>query len=304
MALSWRTTRALPYLPDYAAASRREQETKPIRGDETAIKPLGRRDQKWRSIAHWPDGTIAIGYGVTAEGPTKGSPSITYHADGIIKLHTPRYGYNKATEQDVIHEVLGWETVSRHRVLWVNTAQGYKSLDMWEGAATAFTQPEGTIRKPTMLTPEPLCVHVVNRKGANAVRERYKAFINYALGVHALYQYCIPKELLEEVGIETNRQWNYHNGSSYYVVSLSPYSSGYSHNHAHAHASRMQSNDPGEMLRAALMLGSGLTDAAGVKRAIDRVLFRVHYSECLTKREVTTGKIAAEAYKWAVPTPE
>ena len=60
MAIGWNTRCELPRLRTYADADRRERETKPIRGDEHARKPLAQRSVKWRHIKREDDGTITV----------------------------------------------------------------------------------------------------------------------------------------------------------------------------------------------------------------------------------------------------
>jgi hypothetical protein len=84
--LGYTTWRDMPRLKDYKDALDRYENTKPIRGCPNALRPAGRRDQKWFNIAKGEDGRVVIGYHWLNLESDQTNAIITYMPTGEILI--------------------------------------------------------------------------------------------------------------------------------------------------------------------------------------------------------------------------
>lgn len=313
MALSYDTIYAMPRLMTYADADRRERETKPIRGDEHQRKPLGRRNQKYRHIKREADNSITIHtHGWRAES----YPLIQFYPNG--EIHVLGYPYwNKAAENEVISRVLGVPVQTEQRKSWLSCASGEvplneaprlvysQSTQQWV-ASNEKPNPNIFVRDERgylVCTNLPiLTTHVVSRKGANQVRARYEAGINYVRALAKLRRDNEPKweEVAEAFpermsGIDSKYYWQRRD-----ALPATTDSQRFKHEHAEAIATLLASPEPGDQYKAYLWLGRDV-GARGIDKSIDRVLTMVHHDEWLVKREVPAGMKRHDRYVWAFP---
>jgi hypothetical protein len=122
---------------------------------------------------------------------------VTWLEDGRIFLD--HGGYVSMSTSDFISAVLSWTVgsvyrkggemlfVNRHKALGNRVAPGNYVIPMsglWLDACGEPLNPEATV------------VHTINRKGANAVRARYKPFLDYFNSMCKLCEYNFATELL------------------------------------------------------------------------------------------------------------
>lgn len=84
--LGYRTWCAMPRLKDYKDALDHYENTAPIRGCPNALRPAGRRDQKWFNIAKGEDGRVVIGYHWLNLESDQRNALITYMPTGEILI--------------------------------------------------------------------------------------------------------------------------------------------------------------------------------------------------------------------------
>ena len=287
--LSYNTLRAIPYLPDYDAAARWERDTKPIRGDADATKPLGNRRQKYIGIKREADGAIAIIYVRT--------PIVRYFPDDTMAIYSTMYP--QASTQEIISEVTGLHLYTDARKTWVRHAGGETPLlerkrrDVevpnffrWSKAASQWV----------CTNPPELTTHVVNRKRANAVRARYAEALKYIEALDKLMD-TKPKQdevlaAFEDVIPEQARlhwwQWRE------YLPDMN--TKRFSHKHAADFIKLLESPEPGEQYKAYLWTTIGGNKA---RPAAERALMMQYRDEWFDEAEVPAGKKAIDRYEWA-----
>lgn len=315
MALSWNTLRYIPRLTDYAAASKREAETKPVRGDELQRKPLGRRDQKYRHIKRMDDGSIGIFEYETVV------PHIRYLQNGDIEV-ADLSSWVKSTYNEVLCEVLGLFTYTERGKAWVRYDGGVAPLR--PGPKMQYVPGEGWTRindpyVPSVfrknergnlvyINPPGISTHVVNRKGAKAVRTRYMAPLTYIEALVKLRRDDTPSdeevmrafpEVFPEVFPEEYIH-SQHNRYPWYLRSKLPlvHNHTFKREHAVTIADLMCSEDPGDHYRAYLWLQWD-SHSDNVMHHAERVLQWVHRDEWFTEREAIVGQKAHDRHAWA-----
>jgi hypothetical protein len=326
MGLSWNTTRAMPRLTDYTTAAEHEAETKPIRGRSPEVKPLGRRDQSYRSIKREGNGDICVKEGHTV--------ILRYRPDDTLLVYDPGYS-NKASLSDVILEVTGLRTETANSKLWVSIG-GSKYLirpnprPCWVGGKWVYPNlapdaplPENVFKLTekfpphygypqwTYVNPPPLNVHGIQRKAMRQVRERYAAFTAYAKAMSSLRKDNLPQpeeyyDIFDvEVPEDTNGAVGYYRGWFVNGMPTSVQDRSFDHDDAAAIVKLMASDDATDNYKAFLWLCAKQayygTPGFTTEKAIDRVLTMHHHAEVLALREVPAGKVAKERYMWAIP---
>ena len=305
MALAWNTLRALPRLRTYKDAAEWEANTKPIKGDKDKLKPVGKRNQKWRHIKRNEDGTITVSGG--------SQPLITFHADDTVEVYGPTY-WNKATEHDMIREILGLEVWTERSISWVKCDGGKYKLR--KGAGNLFkseTRVPGsypvTVNVWTYLNPPKAITHVIDRKGAKAVRDRYAEFRRYLTAMCKLrrdnkpdfgeYMDAFP-ELRERLGAN-GYDLNASGYKPWWLLPSSPLHSGFGHEDAADLCRLMQSDKPEDQHSAMLWLMSRNWGGRAAFRAMDKCLMMHHHAEMLKTKEHEDGHKAIDRYLWAIP---
>jgi hypothetical protein len=156
-------------LANYNEAFHKWENTKPIRGRGTDVRPLGNRRQADQyKIEVLPDGGVACVLYNTAV--------VTFLKDGDIRIKNDLW--NSVSTCNFIDEVL-WGLRSRiyNNDLYVGTQQGEFALGE-EGIWLRMAE-NGTLKvKSERLKPK--YVHAIDRKKANNVRAQYKPFLDYA----------------------------------------------------------------------------------------------------------------------------
>lgn len=310
MALSWNTLRALPRLYTYADADAWERDTKPIRGDKDGRKPLGRRNQKWRHIKREADNSIAIYVQGWLE---QDYPLIRFCPNGEIHVTTKAY-WNKAAENEVTACVLGTNVFTEQGRAWIRHADGFSPLPampkaQWVNDKYALTgePPEPAIFIRTeqgqlkLINPPTLTRHVVSRKAAKQVRERYTDGINYVKALLKLRRDHLPtweeiRAAFPDKLTEEDMKYYWQRRTKLPGV-LDSY---FTHDHAREIAALLASPEPGEQYKAYLWIQLGTTSEGAVKN-IDKVLMMIHPDEWFVEREVPVGKKAHDRYAWAFP---
>lgn len=314
MSLSWRTSRAIPYLRDYAAASKREAETKPIRGDDMKRKPLGRRDQKYRHIARLPDNSIGIFDGWSNwQDELQRAPDIQFFENGEIHVLAAR-GWNKGTPNEVLTEVMGVRVFTEGGKAWIKYDGGMTPLRERPGAvysrelgkwitSTEKVTPSIFRRNEAgrleCLNPLALITHVVNRKGAKAVRERYMGATDYIDALARLRRDDKPK--WSEITHAFPERFSGEEVSSWEAFRKIPevHASHFKREHAVALTALMRSEDLNDHYKAYLWMQRGTRDEQDLKANIDKVLAWAHRNEWFKEREAVVGEKVHDRYAWA-----
>jgi hypothetical protein len=321
MALGYNTYYALPHLRDYAEASKWEQDVKPIRGDELQRKPLGRRDQKWRRIRREEDNSIVI-LEDWGQSPPFANWYIRYTPNGELHLYDDA-PWCKASRNEVMQRVTGITAYTQAGRAWASYDGGVVPLNQrsrkrWENGKYVK---EGKDPEPSIFVrnergywvcknPPTIMTHVVNRKGAKAVRQRYASGLAYVDALAKLRGNDVPKHeelvaafrdtLLKELSDEELRaHWSIRNKVPP-VWSHGRFNS-FTHNHAEQLATLLGSYDPGDQYKAYVWLMRDEYENGRAIKNAEKVLMMVHHDEWLTKREAPAGKKAIDRYKWAFP---
>lgn len=326
MALSWDTLRALPRLRTYKDAAEWEANVTPIKGDKDKLKPVGKRSQKWRHIRKEADATITIFNGKT--------PIITFYPDDTVNVYGPTY-WNKATEHDLIQEILGLRVWTEAHASWVECDGGKFKLrpslrPTWNQDQQEWGYPEGkehpdnlfklvdkTSKGPYPLTrpvwvylnPPKAITHAINRKGAKAVRERYAGYKQYLSAMMKLRRDSKPEfdeyvEAFDDLKEILERTTGNHPNSTYkpwWLLPNNPLHSGFDHKMAKELCELMQSDKPEDQHKAMLWLTSRNWGEGSAFKAMDRCLMMHHHDEMFKAKEHDEGHKAIDRYAWAFP---
>jgi hypothetical protein len=320
MALGWNTLRGLPRLTTYADALTRWENTKPIRGDEEQRRPVGNRSHKWHHIKKESDGTITIYEGSI--------PLLTYFPDDTVRI-TPSGYWNKATGHDMIREILHVNIWTEAGNSWIKCKGGTYKLEptvapVWNAKIRQYTMPEkpqsdnrlkydAEARDWVFLNAPKVTTHVVDRKGAKFVRERYANFTRYLSAMCKLHrdmkiefeEYATHFEEVREL-YEKHKTATRGSALSYVPWWMLPTPPG-EHNFNHGNAAYlsvlMQSDDPQSQRKAYLWLVSKTHagDLKGAQKRMDKALMMHHHKEMLKIKEHEAGHKAIDRYAWAIP---
>jgi hypothetical protein len=313
MAINYNTYYSMPRLHDYAEASKWEQDVKPIRGDDEKRKPLGRRNQKYRHIKREEDGSIAI-YDCWRRW------TLRYTPDGELHIYDVGY-WNKSTQNEVIERVTGLICFTEAGRAWINYDGGTAPIPQrvkpkWNSDLCKYEDvPPGADPAPAIFVknergkwehknPVSIMTHVVSRKGAKAVRQRYATGISYVTALALLRGVEQPKH--EEIiaafkdtrlsGVsdeDTKYWWSTRNR-------IPPVTDRYfKHEHAADVAALIASEDPTDQYRAYLWLSRDGNEQ--LPKRIDKVLAMHHHDEWFVEREAPVGKKTIDRYEWAFP---
>lgn len=314
MSLSWDTLRALPRLRTYKDAAEWEANVPPIKGDKDKLKPVGKRSQKWRHIRKEADATITIFNG--------SRPIITYYPDDTINIYGPAY-WNKATEHDLIQEILGLRVWTEARASWVECDGGKFKLrpslrPTWNADKQEWGYPEGKEHPENLfkfvgvwvyLNPPKAITHVISRKGAKAVRERYAGYSQYLRAMMKLRRDSRPEfdeyvEAFDDLKETLERTTGNHPNSTYkpwWLLPNNPLHSGFDHKMAKELCELMQSDKPEDQHKALLWLTSRNWGEGSAFKAMDRCLMMHHNDEMFKIKEHDEGHKAIDRYAWAFP---
>ena len=155
-------------LANYNEAFHKWESTKPIRGRDKDVRPLGhRRSADQYKIELLPEGGVACVLYRT--------PVVTFFADGDIRILNDNW--NSVSTCHFIDEVL-LSVGSRiyNNDLYVRTYQGEFALG--EEGIWLRMNADGNLEVKTDKLP-PRYVHAIDRKKANNVRAQYKPFLDY-----------------------------------------------------------------------------------------------------------------------------
>lgn len=169
----------LPRLTNYADASRREAETKPIRGDKNGTKPLGDRKKKWFNIRRDGEDIVLKAHRTDV---------VRYKPDGDVIINNG--GWVSPTTHDFFTMVLGLYVRTFDSKSWVTCwfqPDGFVNAEPTHGQ---FVLPNNTYITITRYQNSWLTKHMqapsthrVNRTKANILRKTYAPFKNYMNGV-------------------------------------------------------------------------------------------------------------------------
>lgn len=313
MALAWNTLRALPRLRTYKDAAEWEANVKPIRGDANNLKPVGRRSQKWRHIKKEADSTITIFNG--------SRPIMTFRPDDTVNVYGPTY-WNKASEHDMIREILGLRVWTEARSSWVECDGGKYKLrpankPTWNADKQTWEYPEGKEHPDNLfkfegtwvyLNPPKAITHVIDRKGAKVVRERYAEFSRYLAAMCKLRRDNKPQfeeyaEVFDDLKETLSRNTGYANVSykPWWLLPANPGHSGFDHEMAKELCGLMQSDKPEDQHKAFLWLVSKNPPFSYAPKYMNKCLMMHHHDEMLKTKEHEDGHKAIDRYGWAIP---
>lgn len=326
MALSWQTTRAMPRLRTYKEASDWEANVKPIKGDKQGLKPLGRRSQKWRHIRREADRTITV---FETNAPQY-LPLLTFFPDDTVLVRTSPY-WMKAAGHDLIQSVLGlrvWTEAGdswvrcdggtfklrrQPRMSWNRETESYDppanpeigdNLFKWVPNVVADERYPYPAGRWAFINPQKARVHVINRKGAKAVRERYAAFSLYLSAMTKLRKDSKPDfdEYAATFGTHKNYTDNRRTHKPWWAIKLAQVGyKNFDHTQAAELCQLMQSDKPEDQYKAYLWLTFREWQSSAVPKLMDRALLMHHHAEMLKIKEREPGEKAIDRYEWATP---
>lgn len=321
MALNWRTTNAMPRLRTYKEASDWEANVKPIKGDKQGLKPLGRRNQKFRHIRREADGTITVFETNTPHH----LPLLTFFPDDTVLVRTSPY-WLKATGHDLVQSVLGLRIWTEAGDSWVRCDGGTYKLRRqprmsWNKETQSYDPPANPEIGDNLfkwvpnvvssyggrwafLNPQKPQVHVIDRKGAKAVRERYAAFSLYLSAMTKLRKDSKPDfdEYVETFGTHENYSATTHTYKPWWAISIPQigYNS-FDHTQAAALCQLMQSDKPEDQYKAYLWLTFREWQSSAAPKLMERVLIMHHHDEMLKLKDKEPGEKCIDRYEWAIP---
>jgi hypothetical protein len=173
----------LPVLHDYAAAKRRFENTKPIRGRVDEVRPLGKRSKSHVRIEMGGDGTdMGCDTGDNVHVVLYSTRVVTYYPDGRIRLYVGNWS-SDSTHQLINHVVPFHPRVhSFSGKSWFTSYHGWSSGEFVVPAEGALMQ-RGEYNTWELTNPERVTIQNINRKGMNEVRREYKPLYNYVRGL-------------------------------------------------------------------------------------------------------------------------
>jgi hypothetical protein len=301
MSLSYNTLRAIPHLTDYAAAEQWERNVKPIKGDADGTKPLGNRKQKYINIKREAGGAIAINYGYMA-------PTIRYFPDGTMAIYSTAYPV--ASAQEIITEVTGLRLYTDRGKTWIEHQGGVSPMlpkGGRNGEVPNFFRKGDNGRGWICTNAADTTTHVVNRRGAKAVRARYAEATRYieALAKLRVDSWPKPEEAVQafsDVIPEEARAYWWRWREYLPTVRVRRFN----HEHAAKFAALLSSPEPGEQYKAflwaTLSISSGSASIAkDTRNIIDHILMMHHHDEWFDAVTVPAGTKVIDRYEWAFP---
>lgn len=154
----------IPHINDYASALKLWEDTKPIRGRAVDTRPLGHRRNDHYLINKLPDGAV--------ECILYQTPVVTFYENGEVLIKHD--GWNSVSTCNFIGEVLGLHS----SIFNYNLCVGFGGKDYVVPVEGLTIKRNATwVYEP--VNPVPVMGHVIDRKGANNVRARYKPFKTY-----------------------------------------------------------------------------------------------------------------------------
>lgn len=310
MALSYRTTRAFPRLRTYADALQRWSATKPIRGRDPEVRPLGRRNQAWYRIGREGD-DVTVEYGSLT--------IMRFKPDDAVHVHDHSY-WTKGSSHDIIHAVMGLNTYTHQSKMWV-TLGGVARL-IRRDPGRVYSHDEGRWIGPTTPKPENVFRYVdghwryenppeavvwrLRRKEWGAVRKSYAAFTAFAEASDSLLAGNPPQleEYYDMFEVDLTKDPTRH--KSWYDDRLpAPVATNrFKHAQAAELTALMRSEDATDNYKAYLWLRRGRgTHYKHTKavRNIDWVLMMHHWQEVLQPKVIDSRKPLRDSYRYAVP---
>lgn len=161
----------IPHLYNWMDASAYEAEVKPIRG-RLDCKPLGKRSKTHQTIRrdHADESVICRLYNTDV---------VTYHKDGRIEVNFGGWG-SQTTTGFVSALLKVWVRICHKRVWMHSTLAGKTAVGwypVWVDGVNSFSRNgSGDLE---FANPFVVSRHSINRKRANIVRSKFKAFKDY-----------------------------------------------------------------------------------------------------------------------------
>ena len=305
--LSYDTLRAVPHLASYEEASRWEANTKPIRGDADGTKPLGKRNQKYRSIRREPDGSIGVYTGWWYNSGAR-TPLVRYMPDG--SLHLCPMSSHSASDNEIITRVTGMH-ITTEKGLWARYDGGTTRLntgryDKKEGRyvhdkPNVFVKNERGNWVPAQQ--ECITTHVVNRRGAKEVRARYAEAIAYIKALGKLRRDSPPDnhEIIDAFESWFTNDDNLRDARRYgrwYLRIALPTPGGFEFTEGKAQAfmELLSSREPEHHYKVYLWLC--VAPSIAIDTQIANALMQTHRHEWLKEKVHEPGKKAIDKYAW------
>lgn len=320
MALGWNTLRSLPRLRTYKDADERERNTTPIKGDKQGLKPLGQRNMKFRHIKREANGDIGL-YETSQPGYL---PIMTFHPDDTVTVRTSPY-WLKATGHDMVQSVMGLKIWTEAHDSWVQCEGGSFKLRaqprmQWSDKTQTYIPAVGLDKTANRFKWEPYdkypggewvylnppkpIVHVIDRKGAKAVRERYAAFSQYLSAMSKLRRDNPPNfdEYVEAFGVAGGYEPSKMNYKPWWAIKVAQVDNNqFTHERAAELCALMASDQPEDQHKAFLWLTFRHFRAKHAAKMMDRALLMHHHDEMLKIKEREHGEKAIDRYDWAIP---
>ena len=301
----------LPRLTNYADASRREAQTKPIRGDANGTKPLGDRRKKWFNIRK-DEQTQDI---VLCAHRTD---VIRYKTNGDVVINNG--GWVSPTTHDFFTMVLGLYARTFDSKTWVTCyfqPDGFINAEPTHGQFVVPNNTDITITRyqNSWLTKhmQAPSTHKVNRAKANILRKSYEPFKKYMEGIiklrteireHTNWNNVVEQQHVITITSEeleaNNVAMNYNDTKSGAMLMEGFYPR--NNNTAQMLGAMMRSGDPEKYYRAFLVIARSATRSGFYGRSIillaepnelrnfyKKLILFIHKHEVLEK---TAGSIA------------
>lgn len=291
-------------LETYQIAVEKYEGTKPIRGRELEVRPLGLRRNADAFSIHMDEGVV--------ECRMYRHPQINFYPDGTIRVLKGGYNPTTATAEfirDVLGRWHGYGATVYDRKLHLQTPV----FENRRGQFWFRIPDEGLLLSPSSHTKEcfgrpfPLMqpenptvtyVHTINRIAANKIRKLYADLRNYAVGMYKLNDGKIPTK---KSAWDISRTYLKHNDNCWFPRQLD--------NPDYMKVMyRLITSTDGDIRYDGLVLAEdvyrghwGDTEAKikGFTNVIDCVLFMHHKDEVFRNEAVPLGTLRADPNGWA-----
>lgn len=326
MALSWHTTRAMPRLRTYKEASDYEAKVKPIRGDNDKLKPLGRRDQKYRHIRREDNGDICV-YAY------KEHMVLRYKPDDDVLVYDCAW-WNKASYNETITAVTGISLETHAGKAWHHGNYLRPNPEAKWMAEKGWVYPDhkdipkNVFRYDTTnangypvwryVNPPKVITHQINREAMRAVTARYKPTLDYIKALFKLNPERVSeKEFGEVVGMpkpDTSDNnyvaiWPWRNALYEAYPRQRQYeNTQFNHTAAKTMCALLTSTDPGDQYKVYAWLSRGAAGNNNRRFGIEDVMafakdaiIMHHHKKVLTTVVHNSISPKRDRYAWALP---
>lgn len=184
------------HIASYNQAKQKFEETKPIRGRKTDIRPLERRREDWKTIVQVEGGYACRLYE---------SNCVTYYEDGRVVVDD--HGHRTITSASFIQRFSPFNCFKSRNYLWLSFAGRYIPLQPKVGFSARYMVNEFG---ETVFRGDPIKILTksVNRQRAKQLRSRLDPFIKYCTAMLKLSDGWLDKNLYHDA-MRTIAEWDY-----------------------------------------------------------------------------------------------